>query len=238
VTALDERDVERFLGLPRGAFDHIPSYARRPALQAIAKVREMEETNLFRPGLYYIVLADLSGSTESSRVLGKDDNTKRVEWFVTACVEALGQFKVRNYFQFVKEIGDATLFIFSSFEDVLDWSESVELLWESYSDEYEPPSGHQHGQEMIDSFRLTGKRVIHLGEVSYIERANPIALAVTQIFKIEKLFGGGDVGCTEVVQRSAHPVVQSRGLTFEKHVTAQLPGDEGQSQTFRIVRSS
>ena len=49
---MDPREAEAFLGLPKGAFDHIPIYARKPALEAIAKVRILEQERTFRPGLY------------------------------------------------------------------------------------------------------------------------------------------------------------------------------------------
>ena len=78
-------------------------------MRAIAKVRQLEESQLFRPGLYYIALTDLVGSTTASRQLGADLNKRRVEAFITASVEALGQIQLSNYAQFVKEIGDATL---------------------------------------------------------------------------------------------------------------------------------
>ena len=31
---MDPREAEVFLGLPKGAFNHIPIYARKPALEA------------------------------------------------------------------------------------------------------------------------------------------------------------------------------------------------------------
>jgi hypothetical protein len=93
-------EVDRFLGLPRGSFDHIPNYARQAALVAIANVRELEERKLFRPGLYYVVLIDLTSSTEASKSLGMDLNQKRVQTFVTASVEALGNIELSSYAQF------------------------------------------------------------------------------------------------------------------------------------------
>jgi hypothetical protein len=59
----DVSGLERYLNVPEGTLRHIPIYARVPAVAAILKVREMEGLSLFRPGLYYIVLADLVGNT-------------------------------------------------------------------------------------------------------------------------------------------------------------------------------
>src|SRR5437773_11042891 len=59
----DVAGLERYLTLPPGTLRQIPIYARVAAVDAILKVREMEASSLFRPGLYYIVLADLVGNT-------------------------------------------------------------------------------------------------------------------------------------------------------------------------------
>jgi hypothetical protein len=76
---MDHRDAELFLGLSVGAFDHIPIYARTAALEAIAQVRKLERARTLRPGLYYILLVDLSGSTIASRKLGAERSRRRVE---------------------------------------------------------------------------------------------------------------------------------------------------------------
>jgi hypothetical protein len=51
----DPKDVESYLKLDPGAFDHIPHYAREAALDAIRHVMKLEKSHLFRPGLYYIL---------------------------------------------------------------------------------------------------------------------------------------------------------------------------------------
>lgn len=61
--SVNVKDLEAVLGLGPGAFDHIPRYCRAEAIEAIAHVRRMEEQNLLRPGLYYVVLTDLCGAT-------------------------------------------------------------------------------------------------------------------------------------------------------------------------------
>jgi hypothetical protein len=114
-------DVEKFLKLNPGTFDHIPHYAREGALDAIRHVMELEERQLFRPGLYYILLSDLCRSTEASLHLGAELNRLRVETFILNCIEALGSIELENYAMFLREIGDAVLIIFSSFRDILEW---------------------------------------------------------------------------------------------------------------------
>lgn len=48
----DVAGLERYLNFPEGSLRNIPIYARKPAIDAILKVKEMESKNLFRPGLY------------------------------------------------------------------------------------------------------------------------------------------------------------------------------------------
>jgi hypothetical protein len=236
---MDVRDAEAFLGLPIRAFDHIPVYARKAALEAIAKVRKLEQEKTFRPGLYYIVLVDLCGSTIASQKLGAEKSRMRVEWFVTACVEALGRVELRNYTQFLKEVGDATLFIFSSFEDLLDWSRNASALFESYSAEYEPPPSFDKSTDelndvLFESFAIQAKKVVHLGEVAYSGRANPLALAVNQVFKIEKLFGPNQLGCTDIVAGTVRPILVDHGLSLKPNVLVKLPQEDHESMTWII----
>src|SRR5438445_5669989 len=146
--------VDSFLGLPKGSFDHIPNYAKQAALSAIAKVRKLEQEHIFRPGLYYIALIDLTASTGASKSLGTDLNQKRVQTFVTACVESLGMMELTSYAQFVKEIGDATLFIFSSFEDLVFWWQQAEEQFWSYNQEWE---NELCGDEKFDDFIIRAK---------------------------------------------------------------------------------
>jgi hypothetical protein len=109
--------IDEYLGFEAGTFNHIPHYAREEAIDAMRQVMKVERSRLFRPGLYYIVLSDLSRSTEASAILGTDLNKKRVESFILRCVECLTYINPENYFWFVREIGDAVLLLFSSFRD-------------------------------------------------------------------------------------------------------------------------
>src|SRR5688500_5197364 len=99
-------DIERLLRLGPGAFDHIPKYCRKEAMEAIAHVKRMEDEQVLRSGVYYVVLADLCGSTVASKKLGAELNRNRVESFITVCVESLGASKPQAYAQFLKPTGD------------------------------------------------------------------------------------------------------------------------------------
>lgn len=227
-------DVDQFLGLPKGSFNHIPNYARQVAMHAIANVRKLEEEKLFRPGLYYIVLIDLTSSTQASKSLGTELNQKRVQTFVTASVEALGNIELSSYAQFLKEIGDATLFIFSSFEDLHAWWVTAEGLFRSYNEEWEDEI---NDDRLHKAFTIRAKTVVHLGEVSYITHGNPLALAVNQVFKIEKLFKPNQLGCTEVVRLAASPHFQKLKIRPKKGSSVILPGEEQESLTWVLQTS-
>lgn len=100
-TSYDEYDdlsaIERHLNLPIGSMKSIPIYARVPAAEAIKKGMEMEKKSLFRPGLYYIVLADLVGNTKFNAEYGNTEADLRVQWFHTAAIEAVGNVDLSNY---------------------------------------------------------------------------------------------------------------------------------------------
>jgi class 3 adenylate cyclase len=230
---LDELELAAYLGISKDGLSHIPEYARHAALQAINKVRDLEKANLFRPGLYYVALIDLVGSTKASLHLGHDLNTRRIETFVAATVEALGQISPRNYVQCVKEIGDASLFIFSSFSDLYSWWQKAEENFETYNQEIE------HEGELDDYqlpiFRLSAKTVVHLGEVSFSEGKNPVAFAVNQVFKIEKLFSAGQLGATDAVKEAAAPNLVDLKLIPTRHTDVLLPEMQKKTPTWILA---
>src|ERR1700693_2205364 len=100
--------LEKYLGLSKGTLRNIPEYALEDAFDAIIKVREMEKSSLFRPGLYYIVLADLVGNTAFNVKYGNKEADRRVEWFHTAGIQSIGEISLNNYVAFSKTIGDAS----------------------------------------------------------------------------------------------------------------------------------
>ncbi|HMP78653.1 MAG TPA: hypothetical protein PKD54_04325 [Pirellulaceae bacterium] len=227
-----KREIERNLGFNPGTLDHIPLYAIHEVAKAIRNVRDLEKTNLFRPGLYYIVLSDLCRSTEVATRLGSELNKKRVETFIMTCVEALGTIKNQNYSLFLREIGDAVLIIFSSFADVHTWWKKMEseldgrnLLW------YQSLPREQFRQ-----FFLQAKTVVHAGEVVYSDNNIPVAVAVNQVFKIEKLFKARELGATEIVHDTAAPVLRDLGIQPIVRQEVLLPGDEKKAATYLLAK--
>ena len=230
VTYPNPADVEEHLKLKPGAFDHIPHYARESALDAIQNVMELERNQLFRPGLYYILLSDLCRSTEASLHLGAKLNHLRIETFILNCTEALGSISLENYAMFLREVGDAVLIIFSSFKDVLEWYMTMKMYLakrdQMWSYELEP--------EEYKHFKLESKTVVHSGEVFYSDGNIPIAYAINQVFKVEKIFKAGELGVTQTTLSSILPVLKGTIFRYRKGAEVTLPGDKNPIKTYVV----
>jgi len=222
--------IEKYLKLRPGSFDHIPHYARNSAIEAIRSVMHLERSNIFREGLYYIVLCDLCRSSEAAAKLGQERNRDRIETFILTCIEALAQFEPRNYFLPVREIGDAVLILFSSFEDALEWWREMNggLAARSAMWEYEIP------RSLRRTFRCEAKTVIHAGEVAYSDENIPIAQAINEVFKVEKIFRANELGITEPVRVSTAAILRGHGLQPKSRGSAVLPGSRVKTRLFVI----
>jgi len=239
----DVAGLERYLNFPEGSLRNIPIYARKPAIDAILKVKEMESKNLFRPGLYYIVLADLCGNTAFNAKYGDAEGDVRTEWFHTAAIQSLGELTMQNYVAFNKTIGDAALLIFSSFKDIYDWSEKFTANLDSMAGEY-PENleirGVDYDENALDQrlsdFALRARRLTHLGEVSYKEGTDPLCLAVSQTFKLEKNFSETDLGCTQAVADAVRPKLAELGLELKENQRVKIPGISEDMMTYYVRR--
>lgn len=239
----DVVSLERYLNLPPNSLRYIPIYARKPAVDAIIKVKEMERTTLFRPGLYYIVLADLCANTAFNAKYGDEEGDVRIEWFQTSAIQSIGEIALRNYVTFSKTIGDASLLIFSSFKDVYEWSERFSSNLEAMSKEYRENldirgihCDESSLEQRIKDFKLRSRRLVHLGEVSYKDDTDPLSLAVSQTFKVEKEFSETDLGCTQAVADSIRPKLEEMGLMLQKNRKVSVPGVDRLVMTYYIKK--
>jgi class 3 adenylate cyclase len=225
---MDYEDLEKLAGLGKGAFNHVPKYARNDAIQSVLKVRELEDSQLLRPGLYYVALIDMCGSTNASSVLGMETNKERIEEFIRYAIQALQNIQLTNQAQFIKDIGDAALLLFSAFQDIIKWSAAVDELHRVYNSACE-------AEGKPDVFRMESKKVIHTGEIIFSDKTNPVSHAVNQVFKIEKEFKAGEIGCTDAVRRIIQPMISSGELGAEEVNRITLPGEEETSPIWRIT---
>lgn len=234
----DIAGIERYVNLPAGSLKGIPIYGRKPAIDAILKLRDMESKSLFRSGLYYIVLADLCGNTAFNAKYGNGLGDTRTQWFHTVALESLGQVSPNNFLAFNKTIGDASLMIFSAFKDVLEWSRlftrnlnfmstEVDHFYDQFNDEAE-------FEEFVKAFHLRGRRLVHLGEVNYVDKHDPICLAVSQTFKIEKEFSEVDLGCTQPVANIIKPLLKELGVSLVANKPVEVPGYDEKLMTYYV----
>ena len=202
-------------------------------MEAIAHVRKMEEEHIFRPGLYYVALTDLSGATVASEKLGAQLNRKRVESFITICVASLGTSKPQTYAHFVKAVGDAALLLFSSFTDLYRWWDATQGQMPFYSAEW----NRELPRDMTNIFRLQSKTAVHVGEIAYSDDKDPVSAAVNQVFKIEKLFYPGELGCTEAARAVASPLFPALALKPTAREQVLLPGTESPTMTWVLAQN-
>ncbi len=195
--------------IQREFLKYAPAYAQKEAAKAIWKLRELQSQGVIRDGVYYIVLVDLVGSTKFSVEHGNEATKKRIEYFVTASFSALNESKKSNVGLFVKEIGDAVLYIFQHFPDILRWKAHLDKWLSHLSLSGAPP--------------IEIRTCIHIGEVS-LHGVNPLSLAVSQAFKMEKSVRGGDIVLTDPAYHIAWPSIARAYHGFRPYSTVELDG--------------
>ncbi len=192
-----------------------PEYALGAAIAAVFQAHELQRSGLLLPGTYYMVLADLVGSTKYMEEHGNAKGEERIQQFITTCTSALTSAGVKNTALFIKEIGDAVLLAFQHFPDVLTWHQTTDAAFEDRDIEF--------------------RTVANLGEISF-DGINPVALAVCQLFKLEKYFDSGAVGMAEMTFAIAAPSVEHCHLRSSRLPTppVEMPGVAGPVQLHLI----
>lgn len=201
-----------------------PAYAQEEAEEALAKIIELQGQGLVRSGLYYVVLVDVVGSTAYMAEHGNSAADKRIEHFVTAALNAIGQTTLTNTAIFLREIGDAVLLIFQCFPDILKWQ--VQL--ESYLALFKPQD---------DAHRIGIRTCVHIGDV-ILRGVNPVALAVSQVFKFEKSVAEGDIALSAPAYYAAWPTLARAYHGFEPQGEVELDGYPDPVMLYRLRRDS
>ena len=186
---------------------YAPHYAQEEARQAIEKVLDLQAQGVIHDGLYYIVLVDLVGSTKFLAEYGNERTVARIQAFVTSSFRALKDLKLSNVALFIKEIGDAVLYVFQHFPDVLKWRTSF-ADWLKLSAVKEP---------------IHIRTCVHVGEV-FLDGVNPLSLAVSQCFKMEKKVQADDVVLTDPAYHVAWPTIARAYHAFADYGEVDLDG--------------
>lgn len=176
-----------------------PEYGLAAALQAIEHSFSLQRDGLLNPGVYYLVLADLVGSSAFMDIHGNTAGADRIEQFISAAIESIPV--TQNTAVFLKDIGDAALMVFRHFPDVLTWHTALEAE--------------------LEASDIKFRTVINLGEVVF-DGANPLALAVSQLFKMEKSFSQGEIGL------ASHTFAVAAASLGDPHFRFQRLGEEVQ----------
>jgi class 3 adenylate cyclase len=178
------------------------------------------ENQRITDGIYYIVLADLVGSTRFGARWGNDGLAARVLAFVAASKKALANAnRSSNTGQFVKSIGDGVLLAFSHFPDVVQWDLEFDGELSLIGDSLEP---------------LEARVCVHAGEIRF-ESGDPINLATNQLCKIEKSVGAGELVLTDIAYRLAVASVYPRQCQFDHHGTVRMEGYSERVKLHRLI---
>lgn len=200
---------------------YAPAYAQREAQEAIWKVQELRAQGLIHDGVYYLVLADIVGGTALAARLGNTEMANRIQIFVTESFQALHDTPLTNVAVFLKEIGDAVLWVFSHFPDVLRWQSSLHDRLAIYN----------NGKWKDDPIKF--RTAVHVGEV-YLSGVNPIALAVSQAFKMEKRAAANEILLSETAYFVAWPSLARAHYAFEEVGSIDIEGHRGKMGLYRL----
>jgi len=203
----------------------LPKELRDIILETSEKIRKLEEEKKVEPGLYYIVLIDLVGSTAAAGQLDPQENIDRNNKFIEFTRNAINN-NSRNSINYLLQQKDASLILFSNFEDILDWQKQVMESLKNYNDECD-----REGKDSV--YKMYCKIAIQAGEVHFY-KADPIALAVDQVFKIEKYLVGGNFAITDRVREVILPRINSGKLISEKLTEIKIDGEENSKPLWHI----
>lgn len=198
---------------------YAPAYAKHEAKEALSKLVELQSQGIIRDGIYYIVLVDLVGSTKYSAEHGNSRLNERIKTFITSSFTALTASHIKNTSIFLKEIGDAVLFVFQHFPDVLKWLDNFQKFLDVYSPSDDP---------------FIVRTCIHIGEVS-LEGVNPLSLAVSQTFKMEKTVKPTDIVLTDPAYHVAWPTIARAYHGFSDYGTVELDGFKTPVKLHKLV---
>ena len=234
ISIVESQRIEKTLGGDNQFFgdsnmQSLMYHSFESAVKVAQTISQLEKKKQFHPGLYYIVLIDLVGSTKASAELGPQENIDRINQFVEYTKAAWKKMKNMGSVQFIKDVGDASLFTFSNFEDILEWSKNVDELLTQYNNECDK-------QAKLPVYKMFAKKCVHLGEVHFNKGSDPIAFAINQLFKIEKEFTKDQLGITDSVKQVILPRIRAKEISLTKVHDVILPGDDATSALWHISK--
>jgi class 3 adenylate cyclase len=180
----------------------------------------VESNQNISDGIYYIVLADLVGSTKFGAKWGNAALTARIHTFVEASKKALENAKMTlNSGRFLKPVGDGVLLAFNHFPDVVQWHMEFD--------------GALH-LAAIRQEELQTRVCVHAGELRFHE-GDTLNLATNQVSKMEKKAGAGEIVLSDIAYELALPSLYPKQCEFKDHGTARIDGHSRPMKLHRLV---
>ncbi len=195
-------------------------------LESSKAIKKLQKDKGLKPGLYFILLIDLVGSTYAASQMDANDNIRRIRQFITFTKQSINK-KSRNKIKYLVQQKDASLIIFSNFDDILDWFKKITKLLQKYN-------------EMCDItrrskvYKMEYKIAIHAGEVHF-EIEDPIALAVDQVFKIEKNLVANNFAISDRVREIIRNRINGGKIHSNKIMDLDLIGEENSRPLWNIT---
>jgi class 3 adenylate cyclase len=207
----------------------VSSYSLIEIKETFNKLKTLRKRNKLKNGVYYVVLVDLSKSTESAMHLGPSENAERIVEFVEMIKKSLAKSNSKNTAEFIKDVGDCGLLIFGNIEDILKWNSHLQALINRYNARVKRTRARREVKYRI----IQTHTCIHLGEMHFVER-NPLCLAINQTFKFEKMVKPGQIGITETVANTIMPHINNKRISISTIGTSNL-GSGRKQKIYRVI---
>ena len=178
-------------------------------------------------GIYYIVMADLVGSSGYTTKMGNDAGIARSEEFkravMQACEHALFAWPGHTGV-FVKTVGDAVLLVFKHFPDIVQWYLEFDGVLFYTPTRTEP---------------MKARIWVHVGEVRF-EEGDFSGSAVNELCKIEKKAKDAiEAGClvlSHLANQIAKPALFPKHCALKYRMSMKLEGHSS-VKLYQVVKA-
>lgn len=180
----------------RQAGEQLAGLAEASALLMLkpSVVRQKRSKTLPKDGLYYLLLVDMIGSTRYLAEHGNQRTIERINRMMQGIRKSCREAAYEKEVFFLKEIGDAGLVAFEAFHDVILF--------------------HRHWEKLNqDELNIKVRICIHCGELNF-DDGNPMGLALSELFKMEKQALEGETLLSAVATALGRPCLNTERSSY------------------------